>query len=239
MLTYFISDLHLSKERPDLTSLFINFLTNEACKADSIYILGDLFELWIGDDYIPVFVKEIIANLNNLSKKNVSLYFLPGNRDFLIGKKFALQTGCQLIQEPKIINIDGENLLIMHGDTLCKDDIAYIKMRKKFRNKILQFLFLMLPLKKRFKIAELIRKKSKASATKKQPEIMDVNQNAVVDIFKKYQVNCLIHGHTHRPNIHRLRINGIDCERIVLGAWEDGAEILKIENRDKKLFPIR
>lgn len=226
MNTLFLSDLHLSSDHPETTATFINFLHNQAKTANAVYILGDLFESWIGDDESSEFNRQIIQALKTLTATNIPVYLMHGNRDFLIGKKFLQITGCQLIKDPTLINLYGTPTLLMHGDTLCSDDIAYQNYRNKVQNPLFKKLFLALPLFIRKKIAKSLRQKSKQETQLKTLDIMDVNPTAIKNIIKRHGVKLLIHGHTHRPCIQYLSLeNGLVC-RIVLSDWHQHGNVL-------------
>lgn len=219
MRTLFISDLHLDEQHPEMTGLFLKFLKTEAIHAEALYILGDFFETWIGDDDQSTFHDTIIQALREVTEQGIPVYFLHGNRDFLLGKKFFRQTGCKLLPDEYVINLYGTPTLLMHGDTLCTQDIAYLKFRKKARNIFFQKMFLLKSLKKRRLIAEDMREKSR-QYTSTQPEyIMDVTPAEVERVMLKHGVKRLIHGHTHREAVHSLMVDGMQAERVVLGAW--------------------
>lgn len=231
--TYFISDLHLIPSRSHLTILLLNFIDDIADRAEALYILGDLFEFWIGDDiiqkpagqpYLP-----IIEKLKMLSSSGVKLYFQQGNRDFLAQRKFAMATGAELLPDQKVIDLYGIPTLLMHGDTLCTDDIAYQRMRRIFRNKIIQKIYLSLSPKRRSRIAGNTRKVIKNKAPKKAANIVDVNQLEVEKIMREARVLQLIHGHTHRPKVHEFKLDGQPAKRIVLSDWTDMACHLKFD----------
>ncbi len=224
--TLFVSDLHLDNKRPHIVAAFCRFL-NEITDADALYILGDLFEFWIGDDDPALGLESVIEALKNLSGSGVPIHFIHGNRDFLLGKKFANNTNCKILPEEAIIDLYGTPTLIMHGDTLCTDDIAYQKYRAKARNKWIQKTLLLLSVKQRLKIAERLRNKSISATQGKHPEIMDVNQNTVEQIMLSHNVQHLIHGHTHRPAIHNFTINNQEYKRIVLGDWYEQGSVLR------------
>lgn len=234
MHTLFISDLHLEPAHPGITEIFLNFLQSEqALQADALYILGDFFAAWIGDDNLSEFNKKIIVALQNFTAKGIPTYFMHGNRDFLIGKRFLQQTGCQLLIDPTLIDLYGEPALLMHGDTLCTDDIKYLKFRRVARNNCYQKLFLSLPLKIREKIAGGLRKKSR-----QQHMIMvDTNQSEIERVLKQYNVKLLIHGHTHKPAIHCFDLNNKNTCRIVLSDWNDkaGSVLVCTANGEKRL----
>lgn len=217
MNTLFISDLHLEPAHPGITQLFLNLLENQASQADALYILGDLFAAWIGDDDINEFNQTIIQALHKLTHKGVPVYFMHGNRDFLIGKKFIEQTGCQFLSDPTIIDLYGVPTLLMHGDTLCTEDKAYLRYRYFAHNAFLQKIFLKLPLAWRKKVARQLSNKSRNN----MPSIMDAVPAEIERVIKQYQVTLLIHGHTHKPAIHSLEWDGQKARRIVLSDWHD------------------
>ncbi|MFZ7235217.1 UDP-2,3-diacylglucosamine diphosphatase [Avibacterium gallinarum] len=223
--TYFIADLHLSENRPDLTALFVDFMQNQAKDAESLYILGDLFDFWIGDDEHSPLIDLVKQQIRHLTQKGVKCYFMHGNRDFLIGKKFAQSCGLTLLPTYQVIDLYGTPTLLCHGDTLCIDDVAYQRYRKKVHQKWRQWLFLHLPLKVRLKIAEKIRAKSKQDKQYKSNQIMDVNADFVRQIMQKFNVPQLIHGHTHRQNLHKIPPH---FERIVLGDWGETSSVLEV-----------
>ena len=223
--TLFVSDLHLDNKRPHIIAAFCRFL-DECSTADALYILGDLFEYWIGDDDPAIGLEPVIHSIRSLRKSGVPVYFIHGNRDFLVGKRFAKQTQCEILKEETVIDLYGTPTLIMHGDTLCTDDIAYQNYRKKARNPFIQKSLLMLSVKRRLKIAEGLRNKSKSAIQEKSEEIMDVNQHTVEQVMQKHKVKHLIHGHTHRPAEHEFNLNGEKHQRIVLGDWYDQGSVL-------------
>lgn len=227
--TYFISDLHLSENRPDLTALFVDFMQHQAPQAEALYILGDLFDFWVGDDEKSTVIATVIEQIKGLSEQGVKCYFVHGNRDFLIGQKFAQTCGLHLLGEYEVVNLYGQPTLICHGDTLCIDDVNYQVFRKKVHQKWLQWLFLRLPLKVRLKIGQNIRQQSKMDKLGKSSEIMDVNPEFVLQTFEKFGVHRMIHGHTHRQNIHKIPPH---FERIVLGDWGKTASILEVTAQD-------
>ncbi|KIU34016.1 MULTISPECIES: UDP-2,3-diacylglucosamine diphosphatase [Atlantibacter] len=237
MATLFIADLHLSTEEPAITAGFLRLLEGEARTAEALYILGDLFEAWIGDDDPNPLHAAIAAAIRALVESGVPCYFIHGNRDFLIGKRFARQSGMTLLPAEKVLTLYGERVLIMHGDTLCTDDVGYQRFRAKVQQRWLQTLFLSLPLFIRQRIAAKMRAGSKASNQTKSDAIMDVNQQAVSEVMRQHHVRHLIHGHTHRPAIHDLQIEGHPARRYVLGAWhQEGSMIKASENGIELLF---
>ena len=228
MTTLFIADLHLSEQEPAITAGFLRFLAGEARRADALYILGDLFEAWIGDDDPQPLHAEIAAALKGLSASGVPCYFIHGNRDFLLGRRFARASGMTLLPEEQVLDLYGRRVLIMHGDTLCTDDEGYQRFRKKVRNPLIQKIFLALPLRLRLKIAGKMRADSQQANQQKSLAIMDVNPQAVTAAMQRHQVRWLIHGHTHRPAIHTLALLGGDAHRAVLGAWHQEGSMVAV-----------
>ena len=219
MATLFISDLHLDGTRPATTALFLEFLETEARRADALYILGDFFEAWIGDDDDDPHHACVTLALRRLTDAHVPAYFMHGNRDFLVGSGFAATTGVTLLADPTVIELGGQATLLMHGDTLCTDDLEYQKLRKLFRDPAWQQAFLAKPLAERRAFAAEARAESRSRTAAKADDIMDVNQAAVETAMREHGVKRLIHGHTHRPAVHRFRSDGEARERIVLGDW--------------------
>jgi len=215
----FISDLHLDPARPDVAQAFFRFMENEAPQAEALYILGDFFEAWIGDDLQHPFVDSVKQSLRALTNKGIPVYLMHGNRDFLMGEQFCNETGCQLIDDPTLIELYGHKVLLMHGDTLCTRDVDYLAFRGMVRNPDWQKDFLSKSLQERLAIAENIRAASKEKTSELQYEIMDVTQSEVEKVMAEQDVQVLIHGHTHRPAIHKLEVNGKTAERVVLGDW--------------------
>ena len=223
--TYFIADLHLSENRPHLLALFRQFMQEQAPEAEKLYILGDLFDFWIGDDEQSDLISEVQQLIRHLTEQGVPCYFQHGNRDFLIGKKFANACGLTLLPTYQIIDLYGTPTLLCHGDTLCVDDVKYQHYRKKVHQKWRQWLFLHLPLKVRLKIAEKIRAKSRQDKQLKSTEIMDVNADFVQQIFAQFHVTQMIHGHTHRQKHHEIPPH---FHRIVLGDWGETSSLLEV-----------
>ncbi|AMG55242.1 UDP-2,3-diacylglucosamine diphosphatase [Citrobacter amalonaticus] len=240
MTTLFIADLHLCTEEPAITAGFLRFLAGEARQADALYILGDLFEAWIGDDDPNPLHREIAAAIKAVVDSGVPCFFIHGNRDFLIGKRFACESGMTLLPQEKVLNLYGRRVLILHGDTLCTDDAGYQAFRAKVHQRWLQTLFLALPLCIRKRVAARMRADSKAANRSKSLEIMDVNPHAVIAEMEKHHVQWLIHGHTHRPDVHPLTANGEPAFRVVLGAWHTEGSMVKVTPDDVKLiaFPF-
>lgn len=233
--TYFIADLHLCAERPDITQCLERFLHTDAVNADALYVLGDLFEVWIGDDDVTPFSEHIAALFNAVSK-HCPVYFIHGNRDFAIRQGWLTKAGMQLLNEQTVIDLYGTPTLITHGDELCTRDVAYQKFRKKARSWWWPRLMLALPLSIRRRAAQKGRATSKANQKHLKPEIMDVTPEEVVNTMEHFGVQRLIHGHTHRPNIHCLTANGKDATRIVLGDWYDQGSILKVTPSESALL---
>jgi UDP-2,3-diacylglucosamine hydrolase len=216
----FISDLHLTEERPEANERFIAFVEDKARFADALYILGDFFEYWIGDDDLVEPFNAVIAGLlQDLSRRGVHVYLMHGNRDFLIGERFCAATGARLLDDPTVSEIEGVKTLLMHGDTLCTDDLEYQAWRRKARSPEFQAEFLAKPLAERRRAVFGMREKSKQVVQEKTAQIMDVNDDAVRQALRRHGVCRLIHGHTHRPGRHALDVDGQRCERWVLPDW--------------------
>jgi UDP-2,3-diacylglucosamine hydrolase len=226
MSDIFISDLHLDESRPEMVRVFLRFLADFPAEAEKLYILGDFFEVWIGDNEKTDLQLRVAKALKALSETGVSIYFMPGNRDFLLGRRYAKRAGMTLIKDPTIIERFGKRLVLMHGDTLCADDEAYQRFRQKARNPLLKCLFLSLPLYYRRKIAARARAKSKAHTQSTTHEIMDVNQEAVFKAFKELDASVMIHGHTHRPAKHDTPLG----PRYVLASWENRGDALCLKD---------
>ena len=226
MTTLFISDLHLQGERPDITTQFLSFLRAEANDAEALYILGDLFEAWIGDDNPDAEYARVKTALADLAV-GTPVYFMHGNRDFLVGNQFAEQTRCTLLPDPSEVALYGRRVLLMHGDTLCTDDIEYQAFRKQVRDPDWQQQFLAMDLDQRAEFARRARDASREHGASKPMEIMDVNADAVTGVMREHEIDLLIHGHTHRPNVHTLDLDGRPATRIVLGDWYTQGSVLR------------
>lgn len=233
--TLFISDLHLRQTRPAITKQFLSFLSGRAVGATTLYILGDLFDTWVGDDDRTRPGSTVRTALKNLVDSGTSIYFQKGNRDFLVGSRFLGETGVKLIDDYTVIDLYGNKTLLMHGDLLCTDDIPYLEFREKARSPEWQNNVLSKPLVLRLAYARWYRFRSYFHKRNKSDEIMDVNQLTVESIMQKYKVNRLIHGHTHRPARHQFKIDGIDVERFVLAQWEDGGRILAFDDQGHRV----
>lgn len=230
MRVHFISDLHLEAQRSDISQAFLHWLMHDAVKADALYILGDLFEVWIGDDFSDAFTAEIIAGLKALSDSGCKIFVMHGNRDFLLGSAFATATGSQLLADPSIITLDNKAILLMHGDSLCTLDTEYMTFRQQVRNPQWIKNLLSKPLSERREIARQLRDASQSSNQYKQTEIMDVTLEEVRKVMAEHEVLHLIHGHTHRPAIHTLEINHQAAIRRVLGDWDQQGWVLTYQN---------
>lgn len=234
MTTLFISDLHLSPSRPKLTALFVKFLQTKALTSKNLYILGDLFDLWIGDDNKNKFYITVTKALSECSNSGVNIYIMPGNRDFFIGTDFADAAKAYLISEPKVILIHGKRILILHGDLLCAADKSYQVFRKIVRHPISKNLFLSLPLTIRKMLAKKIQgatKKVSAKNISENPAIADVTDLAVMKMMREHYIYYMIHGHTHQPDIHQFICNKRDAKRIVLGDWSDTKGSVLVYNK--------
>ena len=223
-----ISDLHLAPERPGIIRLFEKFVDDVAIHADKLFILGDFLEYWIGDDDKALGLEPVFAALDRLHQAGTLIKFMHGNRDFLIGQRLARQHHFEIITDPHIDKISNQPALLMHGDLLCTDDIAYQDFRRKVRNKTLQRIYLLMPLFIRERIAQSLRGTSEKATAYKPDDIMDVNQQAVEDAIRKSGAGLLIHGHTHRPGIHEFELDGKEVKRIVLGDWYRDGNYLRI-----------
>ena len=225
--TLFVSDLHLSPDRPATVSLFLGFLAGRAREAERLYILGDLFDVWIGDDDDSSPYVEVQAALGALTRSGTRCDLMHGNRDFLIGPGFCRASGCRLLPDPTRVRFDDEPTLLMHGDLLCTDDIPYQRFRRRIRNPLVKRLFLWRSLKARRAVAAGYRRKSGAATAEKPPAIMDVNPGTVKDYLRRHGASRLIHGHTHRPGDQLLEIDGRPARRSVLAEWHlDRGEVL-------------
>ena len=226
MTVLFISDLHLDEARPHIIALFEEMLRDTARGAQALYILGDLFESWIGDDDDSVIAGRVARALAELGHGGTAVYFMHGNRDFLLGADYARRAGLTLLADPAVIDLGGERTLLMHGDTLCSDDVEYQKFRGIVRDPHWQRMFLAKPLDERRDFAAQARGESRRHTASTKPEIMDVNPAQVAAAMRQHDVRRLIHGHTHRPATHRFGLDGRGVERIVLGDWYEQSSVL-------------
>ena len=230
----FISDLHLQENRSDITQAFLGFLEETASKAEKLYILGDLFEVWIGDDDQNDFIFEIREALL-ITNKTTEIFIMHGNRDFLIGPEFASSSGMKLLNDPSTEEMFGNPVLLMHGDLLCIEDVDYQSFRKTTRDPKWQEEFLSKSLKERKEIAKDLRNISKKATGEKKEDIMDVTPSEVVKTMQESSVDLLIHGHTHRPNTHEIEINNLPAKRIVLGDWDQYGWYIWMDSRSCEL----
>lgn len=228
MATLFISDLHLDPSRPAVINGFVDWLNRQAGSAEALYILGDLFEVWIGDDDTAPLCRQISDALSHCVNAGTPIKLMHGNRDFLIGEQFLQRSGCQLMPDPAVIDLYGHRTLLMHGDLLCSDDHDYQEIRRMVRDPVWQQTVLAKPLEERRKIARQMRVESHQSILGKSRDIMDVNPDTVMQFMAQYQTDLLIHGHTHRPDIHHMEHDQHSFTRIVLGDWHEQGSVLHI-----------
>ncbi|MDH3285144.1 MAG: UDP-2,3-diacylglucosamine diphosphatase [Acidobacteriota bacterium] len=237
--TLFVADVHLDRGRPHITELFIEFLANDAAGADALYILGDLYEYWLGDDDPLEGLSHSIDALSELTRSGVPAYFIRGNRDLLAGEGFARRSGCEILNDPEVIDLYGEPTLIMHGDLLCTDDVRHQEFRSQARLRTWQDKFLAKPLEERERLVKRMRAVSREETAAKPREILDVSQRAVEMAFVEHGVRRLIHGHTHRPGVHDLTIGGGPAQRIVLGDWYEQGSVLRCNRQTRELLTVR
>jgi UDP-2,3-diacylglucosamine hydrolase len=236
----FISDLHISESQPEITRQFIDFLEKSVKDTDALYILGDLFEYWIGDDNPNLFYNPIILALNNYTAggSGIPTYFIHGNRDFLIGDIFAKKTGIKILKDPSIIKINDEKIMISHGDIFCTDDCEYQITRKLTRDPEWQKMMLKKSIAERINFARESRDKSKDHTKYLDENITDVNQDEINKTFQKNNITKLIHGHTHKPAIHDTLINDIPHQRLVLGDWYEQGSVLNWDESGPNLVTL-
>ena len=235
MTTLFISDLHLEAERPDIGDQFIRFLQTDATDAEALYILGDLFEAWVGDDDPNTHYAIIKMAIRKLVDGGVPVFFMHGNRDFMIGRKFAHETGIEILEDPYPVKMYGQKVLLSNGDAMCTDDVQYQRVRLMTRDPDWQAAMLVKPLKERLQIAEEARRQSLEQKLNLSMDIMDVNQGAVMRTINKYHVDVLLHGHTHRPAVHTVDLGKRKAKRIVLGDWYTQGSVLRWDMRGPEL----
>jgi UDP-2,3-diacylglucosamine hydrolase len=236
--TLFVSDLHIRPERSDITRRFLYFLEKRAAGVERLYILGDLFDAWVGDDDPTPPNGRIITGLKKCVAAGTAIYFQQGNRDFLVGERFAEASGIQLLLDYEVIDLYGTPTLIMHGDLLCTDDIAYLAFRDKARQPEWQRIMLSKPLFLRLTISRWYRLRSHFHKRRKPAEIMDVNQSAVQETMRQHGVTRLIHGHTHRPGVHEFDHDGGPAQRFVLSEWNSGGDVLCWDAGGYRIEPI-
>lgn len=234
--TLFISDLHLDPSRPGMVRLFLRFLEDHGRDCGPLYILGDLFEVWIGDDNEVPEYRSVLDALRRCTDTGMPIFVMHGNRDFLLGEGFAGRTGCNLLPDPTVISPAGERLLLMHGDTLCTGDRDYQEFRRRVRTPAWRSQFLSKTIEERRRIAGELREGSQTATGNKSAEIMDVDPHAVEQAFRSYGVHHLIHGHTHRPGIHSLTVDNTPVRRFVLGDWYRQGSVLRYESGNFELL---
>ena len=227
MTTLFVSDLHLDAASPGVARQFHAFLAGEARAADALYVLGDLFEAWLGDDDPDPAARATVAALRSLADARVPIFVMHGNRDFLIGERFCRDTGATLLDDRTVVDLYGEPVLLMHGDALCTDDVSYQRLRRIVRNPLVRWLLRRMTLEQRGALARKLRAGSREHVGTTAPEIMDVNAMAVAQAFRAAGVRTLVHGHTHRPAVHGCAVDGSPARRIVLGDWHTQGSVLE------------
>jgi UDP-2,3-diacylglucosamine hydrolase len=235
--TYFIADLHLTENRPDISAAFFKFLESNILNqnVDALYILGDFFEVWVGDDYVTELARNVATQLKAVSDSGIPVYFIHGNRDFILREQYAELAGITLLDEQTVIDLYGTPTVILHGDEMCTQDVEYQKFRKKSRGWWWPKLMLAMPLWYRKKIARNAREKSKLSQADKPIEVLDVVDSAVLETFDKHNVKNMIHGHTHRPKVHTYSLNGQTLTRTVLGDWYEQGSYLVVTPNGQQL----
>lgn len=240
MTTLFIADLHLSPDRPGVTGAFLQFLQERCENAEALYILGDLFEAWIGDDDPSPLAGSVIQALRDLTDKGTAVFFQHGNRDFLVGRRFCRDSGAQLLPDEKVIELNGAPVLLMHGDSLCLQDTDYQAFRRKVRRPWYKWVLSHLPLRKRMQIAADWRARSRSESANKAGQIMDVSPEEVDRLMALHGVSTLIHGHTHRPAVHKIDTGGQSAQRMVLGDWGERGWVIEAGEKEPDLqsWPI-
>lgn len=238
MTALFISDLHLDAERPEIADQLKVFLKTEAVGADAMYILGDLFESWVGDDDPNPHYATVKIALRSLVSSGVPVYFMHGNRDFAIGEVFARETGVKILPDPLVVELYGENVLLSHGDAYCTDDVQYQTVRKMTRDPDWLAMMLKKPLQERLAFAAQARAASAAHGGNINEKIADVNQRAIERAMREYNVDTMLHGHTHRPGTHRFTLDGEPASRIVLGDWFEHGSVVRWDQNGPKLCEL-
>jgi UDP-2,3-diacylglucosamine hydrolase len=237
--TLFISDLHLEDSKPALTDFFLGFIDCIAVQATRLFILGDFFEVWVGDDEQSELHIRVAEKLAKLAKSGVEILIMQGNRDFLLGQRYALQCGASLIEDPSTLTIGGKKTLLMHGDTLCTDDTQYMKFRQLARSPEWQQQVLARPLADRKIMARQMRQMSEAKSLGKTQAIMDVAQQTVRSVINQHNADILLHGHTHRPAEHTIELKGGSARRLVLGDWHESTWYAKADNGKLQLIHLK
>ncbi len=230
-----ISDLHLEEQRPDITRAFLDLLGGRARDAEALYILGDFFEVWIGDDAMTPYQRSICQALRELSDSGTQVFLMHGNRDFMLGQAFCKAAGATLLKDPSVVDFYGEPVLLMHGDSLCTRDEAYQRMRRYLRNPLSLWILRHLPLRIRQKLARKLRNESQAQTRMKANDIVDVTPEQIPLVMQQQGVSTLVHGHTHRPAIHKLQIGDQAAKRIVLGDWDRQGWALQVDEQGMQL----
>nr|WP_276583851.1 UDP-2,3-diacylglucosamine diphosphatase [Pseudomonas sp. RIT-PI-AD] len=233
-----ISDLHLEEERPDITRAFLHFLDTRARQAEALYILGDFFEAWIGDDAMSAFQQGIAQALRRLSDGGTRVFLMHGNRDFLLGEDFCREAGCTLLPDPSLVELNGERVLLMHGDSLCTRDLAYMRLRRWLRNPVSLWILRTLPLSARQRLARKLRQESRMQTREKAADIVDVTAEEIPRVLRSHGARTLIHGHTHRPARHTLEVDGTPAQRIVLGDWDRQGWALQVDAEGYRQAPF-
>jgi len=235
MTTLFISDLHLEANQPEIGTQFLSFLAGEARGAEALYVLGDLFEVWLGDDDPNPYYGEMKSALRKLIDTGVPVYFMHGNRDFTIGADFAAETGITLPDDPTVVDLYGDQVLLCHGDALCTDDVQYQQIRAMTRKPEWQAMMLAKSIEERIAFAVEARKESMERGESLSDEIMDVNQESVAAALQEYGVAVMLHGHTHRPAVHSVDLGDRKATRIVLGDWYEQGSVVRWDEDGPKL----
>ncbi|WP_285962145.1 UDP-2,3-diacylglucosamine diphosphatase [Pseudomonas tohonis] len=233
-----ISDLHLEEERPDITRAFLRFLQTRASQAEALYILGDFFETWIGDDAMTPYQRTIAQALRQVADGGTRIFLMHGNRDFMIGTRFCREAGCTLLADPSRVVLAGHPVVLMHGDSLCTRDEAYMRMRRILRNPVVLWILRHLPLATRHKLARKLRSESRMQTRQKAAEITDVTPEEIPRLLAEQGVPTLIHGHTHRPAVHELQVGGLPAQRIVLGDWDRQGWALEVDEQGFRQAPF-
>ncbi|WP_337056799.1 UDP-2,3-diacylglucosamine diphosphatase [Pseudomonas sp. USHLN015] len=233
-----ISDLHLEEERPDITRAFLRFLQTRASQAEALYILGDFFEAWIGDDAMTPYQRTIAQALRQVADGGTRIFLMHGNRDFMIGTRFCREAGCTLLADPSRVVLAGHPVVLMHGDSLCTRDEAYMRMRRILRNPVVLWILRHLPLATRHKLARKLRSESRMQTRQKAAEITDVTAEEIPRLLAEQGVPTLIHGHTHRPAVHELQVGGLPAQRIVLGDWDRQGWALEVDEQGFRQAPF-
>lgn len=238
MTVLLVSDLHLQEERPDITRAFLSFLSETCRGAEALYILGDFFEVWIGDDGMSAFQRSVAEALKRTSERGTRIFVMHGNRDFLLGQQFCKAAGCTLLRDPSLIEWNGQPVLLLHGDSLCTLDEHYQRMRTLLRNPLSLFVLRHLPLATRKRLAAKLRAKSQSAVRMKASDIVDVTPAEVERTCLQHGVRLMIHGHTHRPAIHDFEIAGQPAQRVVLGDWDTQGWAVRLAPDGLSLYPF-